>query len=236
MYKFLLLIVIGVLGVSCVHEPFAYNGAYDPNDTINRPGGDTCDPLTVYFNDVSGIFEGCAQAGCHDDNYNNNNPNAKFSLTNYNLIVDELLDDDQPKNWFESDLYEVLVKDANDPDKRMPRPPLDPLTPDQIALLRRWVEQGATSEECGGCDTINVTYINHIRPMYVESCKSCHAAGNTISGIDLSTYTLAKNSAQAMLTRMKRLPGDPGFMPQGRPKNACDVNLMEIWIVNNTPE
>lgn len=149
-------ILIVLMLHSCKHEPFDYSGPSMPSDPV-----DSCDQSLVYFNEVEPIFAGCAISGCHDAN-----GTAKFSLVNYQDIVDNLLEKNDISNWEESELYDVLVKEANDPDKRMPPPPMSPLDQATIDLLKDWVLQGATSETCGDCDTTEVTYTKNIKEDY----------------------------------------------------------------------
>jgi hypothetical protein len=87
---------------SCKHEPFDYSGPVLPTEPV-----DTCDENLVYFNEVKIVFDGCAISGCHDAV-----PTEKFSLLSYNDIVGNLLEENNRSNWTESELYDVLVKNA----------------------------------------------------------------------------------------------------------------------------
>ena len=212
---------------SCQHDPFPYDqkGGSGPNEPV-----DTCDANLVYFNQVKPVFAGCAISGCHDAN-----GTADFSLVTYQDIVNNLLKDGDISNWDESELYDVLVKEANDPDKRMPPPPMAPLDQATIELLKAWVQQGATDVECGGCDTVSVGYASHIEKFMAISCLPCHNSSATSPSIDLSTYGLAVANATNLLERMERNESAVGFMPRLGVKNDCNVELMRLWIQNNFP-
>lgn len=212
---------------SCKHEPFV-NENYEmvspeyPNDT--------CDDNLVYFNEVKIVFDGCAISGCHDAI-----PTAKFSLLSYADVVGNLLEENDSSNWSESELYKVLVKNANDGDKRMPPPPMAALDTSTIELLKVWVQQGATEDNCGECDTLAVGYTNKIENLITVACKSCHNGRSTSLSIDFSNYNLAVTNAVNMLERMERNEGGNGFMPNNGFKNDCNIELMRSWINNNYP-
>lgn len=210
---------------SCKHEPFDYSGPVLPTEPV-----DTCDENLVYFNEVKIVFDGCAISGCHDAV-----PTEKFSLLSYNDIVGNLLEENDRSNWTESELYDVLVKNANDGDKRMPPPPMAALDNSTIELLKTWVQQGATEDICGGCDTSSVGYTNKIENLIAVACKSCHNERSNSLSIDFSTYNLAVANAKNMLERMERNEGGNGFMPNNGFKNDCNIELLRSWINNNHP-
>lgn len=217
---------------SCQHDPFPYDDTGDSNPTDPV---DTCDANLVYFNQVKPVFDGCAISGCHDGKSLDDDGDIIFSLLDYSSIVSNLLEDGDISNWNESELYKVLVKEANDPDKRMPPPPMEPLDQATIDLLKTWVLQGATDVECGGCDTLSIGYSSHIEKFMSISCKPCHNSSATSVSIDLSTYGLAVANASNMLERMERNEGAIGFMPNLGVKNNCNVELLRLWIQNNYP-
>lgn len=191
---------------------------------------DTCEKNLVYFNEVKVVFDGCAISGCHDAV-----PTEKFSLSSYNDIAENLLVENDLSNWTDSELYDVLVKNANDGDKRMPPPPMAAHDSSTIDLLKVWVQQGATEDNCGECDTIDVGYANKIENLITLACKSCHKGRSTSLSIDFSSYNLAVANAVNMLERMERNEGGNGFMPENGIKNDCNIKMMRSWINNNYP-
>ena len=214
---------------SCKHDPYQYSGNEDPAPPILP--GDTCDETLVYFNEVEMVFAGCAISGCHDGS------NSKaYRLISHQDIVINALEDDDIADWEESDLYERLVKKANDPDEVMPPPPMSPLSAETIELLKKWVEQGATNKVCGGCDTTDVTYTNQIKNVISTSCQSCHNSSPTSQSIDLTNYLAVSVSANNILDRISRNESANGFMPRNGMKNDCNIDLMEKWILNNKKE
>lgn len=123
--------VISLLIIQCRHEP-------------EKPpiSGNTCHPDTVYFKrDILPLLlSSCAYAGCHDAA----TAMDGVKLDNYENVMATA--DVKPGNPNSSDLYEVLVED--DEDKRMPRPPFPRLSNEQIAMVRKWIQQGAKNNDC----------------------------------------------------------------------------------------
>ncbi|MCB0763449.1 MAG: hypothetical protein KDB84_02005, partial [Flavobacteriales bacterium] len=146
-----------VLAVSgCKHEPIL--GPMEEED--NGGGGgpdpiDPCDPNIVYFDQqiLPILISNCAVPGCHNMPTDDNDD---IEITSYNTLMGSgILDTNDP---FDSDFWEVI--NDTDPDDRMPRPPQNPLSAEQLALIQQWLQQGAQNNGCVGnsCDTTNVTY------------------------------------------------------------------------------
>ena len=57
---------------------------------------------------------------------------------------------------------------------------IDPLTPDEIAAFRTWINQGAQWE-------VPVTFAQNIQPVMERSCWTCHGASMQLSKLDLRT-------------------------------------------------
>jgi hypothetical protein len=57
---------------------------------------------------------------------------------------------------------------------------VDPLTPDQVAAFRAWIDQGARWE-------VPVTFARDIQPIMERSCWTCHGASMQLSKLDLRT-------------------------------------------------
>jgi hypothetical protein len=127
----ILIFLLAFILIKCRHEP--------ENGLLN---GNICHPDTVYFQrDILPLLNSsCAKAGCHD-----------AATANDGVILDSYFNvmataDVEPGNPDDSDLYEVITDD--DPEDRMPPPPLDPLTNNQIAMIRKWILQGAQDLNC----------------------------------------------------------------------------------------
>ena len=164
------LLVVGVVYFSflfsCVHEPvLPLDGT--PVDTTQNPidttiidtldeeiTGIPCSPDSVYFEkDILPILRSnCAKSGCHDVASHQDD----VILDSYGNVMNS--DIIKPFNLNGSDLYEVITE--TDPDKVMPQPPNQKLTTDQVALIAKWISQGAKNLTCnenaGQCDTTNV--------------------------------------------------------------------------------
>lgn len=222
---------------SCTHEPeeITVNDDDPGNGEDPPPGGEegNCHPDTVYFvNDILPLINSsCGTTGCHDAQTQQDG----VRLTDYQSIIQT--GDVVAFNPGESEIYEVLLED--DPEKRMPPPPNDPLNNDQIELIRKWIEQGAINNECTEqCDTTNVKYATHVFPVIEETCLGCHSGANPSGGVFLENYEDIKTYAQnGKLTGT--INHDAGFspMPQnGEQLSFCKRLAIEKWIEDGMPD
>jgi uncharacterized membrane protein len=136
-----------------------------------------------------------------------------------------------------SKLYESLIeKDIED---RMPLLPVPPFTQAQIALVYKWIQQGAKNNTCSNtatCDTVNVTFSASVLPVLKTYCVGCHSAASPSAGIDLSTYAAVKVYA-ANGRLMGSITHAIGYkpMPSSTSKlGACEINQIKAWVTKGT--
>ncbi|MBE0638078.1 MAG: hypothetical protein IH598_06145 [Bacteroidales bacterium] len=200
---------------------------------IFPPGGIPCDPDTVYFqNTILPLLQSsCAISGCHDEA----SASDGVILTDYARIMSTA--NVRPFNADGSDLYEVMVED--DPDKRMPPPPRNPLTTEQTNAVYKWIMQGALNNYCDDieCDSVNVTFSATIWPIIQNRCYGCHSGGSPSGGISLTNHTdlvaVANNGSL-----MGAIRHEQGYSPM--PKNGaklsdCNISQIQKWINDGTP-
>lgn len=214
---------------ACKHEPL-YPIVGDPIDSggIVVPAEEGCDPDSIYFqNQVLPIFQSnCAMSGCH----NSSSAQKGVILDSYINIMNT--GDVHPGNPAISDVYEVIIE--ADPNKRMPPPPNNPLTSEQIGIIRKWIEQGAKNLSCSSttCDTSNVTFASSVKPIIESKCQGCHSGSAPSGGLDFSTH----GGVQSVALNGKlygSITHSSGFvsMPQGGTKLPdCDIRKIKIWI------
>lgn len=227
-----ILLISGLNLTSCKHDTVIDTIIDNNNNNNNNPQDSTenvepCDSTIVYFEQqiLPLITASCAYSGCHDaasaedgvilDSYENIMQTAKV----------------KPFNPGNSELYEVLVE--NDLDDRMPPPPNNPLTTEQIDLIALWIAQGAENTSCdNGCDTTNVTFNATILPIISTYCQSCHSGTYPSGGIDLTSYTSIKKEADSGKL-LGSIRWDQGYaaMPEGSNKMPdCKISQIETWI------
>ncbi|MGB0177052.1 MAG: hypothetical protein ACPF9D_07795 [Owenweeksia sp.] len=225
-----------MIASSCKHDPFpAPPPGMGNNDTIKNPvdttqNGKPCDPDTVYYSrDIQPILNAnCAYSGCHDAATSTDGVN----LSTYASVTSTA--DVRPFDPDGSDIYEVLVE--TDVDKRMPFG-MPPLPNDQIALIRKWIQQGALNLDCDACDTTNLSYNNGIKVIFDQNCVSCHGSSNPQAGRSLTTYQEVQDAIlnTNLLQRINAEPGAP-VMPQGGKMPQCNIDKIEIWVNNGLPQ
>lgn len=235
----LLFILLCVLAMaSCKHTGTpvpANNGNNSGNNGGNNNGGNNnggnIDTGICFTRDILPIFiSNCAKAGCHDAVTAQNG----FRFTDYNSIISKEF---VAGNADETELYEKITEDKAD--KRMPPVPNTPLTAEQTALIRRWINEGAqnTSNCSSPCDTNNVAFAAHIQPIFDKYCKGCHSGSAAPLGIMLDSYagvSAAANSGR-LLGAIRR---EGGFapMPQGGNKlSDCEIRQIEKWVDGGKP-
>ncbi|NND77748.1 MAG: hypothetical protein HKN39_06160 [Flavobacteriales bacterium] len=227
---FILLLVI--FFSSCEHEPFPpLIEDPGPSDTVIFVD-DPCDEDSVYFeNQILPFFiSSCAQPGCHDAATGEDG----VVLDSYENIMTtgEII----PGDPGDSEVYETITD--NDPDDRMPPPPEDPLTSEQIQMIFDWIDQGAQNNSCNSCDTTEVTYNGTILPLIELKCQGCHSGGepeadlSLISYDDISTIALNGNLMWSVTgtNGATLMPLGGNLLPQ------CERDQLEIWINDGAPE
>jgi mono/diheme cytochrome c family protein len=215
------------------------------NDTTFNGGGGSgnngipCDPDTVYFqNDVLPLLmSSCGIIGCHDAQ----TAQKEVILTSYfHVMQSDVVEPFDPES---SDMWEHITED--DPDKRMPPPPAQPLNSQQKDIIYSWIAQGALDNYCDNedCDTLNVTFSETVFPIIQNNCYGCHSGSNPNGGISLESYSNIVNQASIP-------PGNPGSlmgaitwaagntpMPNNGPQiGGCEIKQIQTWIENGMPD
>ena len=151
-------------------------------ETKNEPGTDpstasSCDPDTIYFQNsiLPLVVSSCGTTGCHDQDSHREG----IILTDYASIISTgKIKAGNPKD---SKLFESLTEEEED---RMPPPPYDPLSSDQIDMIRQWIVQGAKNNACSdGCDTSVSTFAGQVWPIMDSYCTGCHSTGTARGGV-----------------------------------------------------
>lgn len=218
-------VLVFLLFKACKHEPIK---------PPEEPYVGYCHPDTVYFNrDLLPLLSAsCARSGCHDAITQADG----VRLTDYTSVMQTA--DVKPGNPASSDLYEVLVED--NPDKRMPPPPNEPLSNAQIQMVFTWILQGALNLECieEGCDLDNVTFSQTVFPnLQTYGCVSCHSGTSPSGGLLLNTYANVQSAVQSgrLMGAILRQQGYAPMPPSGDAMSECAVNQIQKWIDNEMP-
>jgi mono/diheme cytochrome c family protein len=246
----LLMMIMLSLGIpSCTHDPFTpvvtnpVDTTGNPVDTTGNPvdttGQDTtfvkCDSNLVYFNQevLPIIVSNCAKSGCHDAITHEEGLN----LTTYAKVMSSGIV--KANNVNGSKLIKVIK--LNGGEEAMPPYPNQKLTAEQIALLSKWISQGAKDTSCvetiTTCDTSAVSYSGFIAPLFNTFCAGCHSGGNPSGGLVLNSYNGVK--AVAVNGRLVgAISWSAGYqkMPQsGNKLSDCSIAKITAWINDGAP-
>lgn len=137
------IVVCSILLFGLLHQNAACKKDIPPTPNPNwsdTTSGWRCHSDTIYYTlDIQPILTtNCALSGCHDAISSAKN----IDLTKYEKVMKEVT----PYQPDDSELYEYLQDP--DPRKRMPPPPRNPLSSQQIDLIRRWILSGANNYNC----------------------------------------------------------------------------------------
>lgn len=223
----LILISLLLISIGCQHVPDVEPGTNGGNG--GTPVTPTVpDDTTICFSrDILPVFiAGCARPGCHDAVSRQDG----YELTDWQHIVSKGV---VPYNADASELYEVITETRDD--KRMPQAPNPRLSSEQIALIRRWINEGAKDgTDCPpkSCDENVFTYSGAIVPIVNGYCKGCHNSASPAGGFSLDTYSGVKAMADngKLLGAVKRLAGYSPMPKGGSSLSSCQIAQIEKWI------
>lgn len=221
--------------VACKHNPLI------PDDIDITPpveGNITCNDDTVYFKNqvLPLIVSSCGKAGCH-------NPvtlEQGQDFTTYETFMET--GNIEPFDIDAGDVVEKITE--TDITERMP--PFSngdsALTQAQIDIITTWINQGAKNNSCSGpaaCNTSNVSYTAHIRPLIENKCLGCHNTANAPNAEDIYLGTYSQDSAQAMNGNLYGvLTRAPGFQPMPKYQGKitdCEISFVKAWIDAGVP-
>lgn len=238
----------------------------DPDLAVNKKSGGIpkADEAVDFTSHVLPILEDRCLS-CHKEPYEKNGrtiqPKAGLALNTYELVMKGNLDNTvvTANDVEDSYLHEVLTLDEDD-DMFMP-PKGGPLEPEQIAVIKRWIEEGAkaSASSSGSSDmSQGIAFHDHIFPLLEERCLDCHGEpyvknGRTIhpkAGLALNTYELVLkgNLDGAIIERgdheestlyavITLDPDDSEIMPpKGDPLSKEEVEMFKQWIDEGAKE
>jgi hypothetical protein len=228
-----LIILSLILLMACKHDPEVLS-TVDPIDTTGIIDNTShCSPDTIYFEQqvLPLLRSGCAKSGCHDvashkegivlDSYSSILGTGGINLSN-------------PTN---SKIYRAMVNSGED---RMPPSPAPAFNSDQLLIVSKWIGQGANDNSCleSGCDTVNIAYSTHIKPLIQNNCIGCHSGSNPGGGIGLSVYNDVKTIADngKFMGSIDHLSGYSPKPKNGNKLTDCQINMVKIWINNGAPD
>lgn len=215
----------------CKHYPDDVPSVNPINTDTSNNGQDSlrpCDPDSVYFQNtiLPIITSSCAYSGCHDaassqdgiilDNY--------LNIINYGEI--------KAGDPTDSKLYEVITETRSD--KIMPPPPNSPLTTQQIALINKWISQGAPNNKCNECDSTNIQYSKQVVSILNNNCVTCHNASSANGGVKLDSYAEVKLQVDngKLLGTMSHSNGFKPMPSSGNKISDCNIIIVKKWIDN----
>jgi uncharacterized membrane protein len=233
----ILFILTTIVLVCCKHDILTISPVLSKDTVfvvtppVVTPGGTTSAVSdTVCFNtEVLPLYVSyCASSGCHDVTTHR----SGVITTTYSYIMNGI----RPKNANGSSFYTIIGNG-------MPPQSHAQLSSTQVAVIKKWIDQGALNTNCTNvCDTTVYTYSGSIQAILTNNCAGCHGTSPGSSNVYIGTYASAKayisankttfNNAinySASIAASKRMP------PSGK---LVDCKLLQIqkWINNGYPQ
>jgi len=233
------LLVLFILGLaSCqhdiiwVHAGISLDTVLVVKPPIITPVGGTPATVsdTVCFNsDILPLYVSyCGSAGCHDANSHKEG----VITTDYGHIMNGI----SAKNSNNSRYYTII-------NNGMPPRGSAAMTTTQIALIKKWIDQGALNTQCTNvCDTTSFTYAAAIQTILSNNCGGCHGTKPGSVNIYLGDYASAKSYISAnkalfinainhssTLTAAQKMPPSNKMLD-------CKIIQVQKWIQNGYPQ
>lgn len=238
MSKFFIIFLVIFASIAVIQSCKHYPPDITPTPTDTTGGNDTstkkrpCNTDTVYYTkDIQPIFTRyCAGSGCHSGT----RPEGDIDLTTYSKAMAS--GKIRPYNSSGSKVYQSIID--TDPNDRMPE--AAPLDAAKIALIKKWIDQGAKDLWCddmvGPCDTNNVTYSKTITTILTNNCTGCHGVSG---GVTLTNYSGVKTVVDngKLWNAINHLSGVTKAMPNSSTKlSSCNLRQIKIWIDAGAPQ
>lgn len=157
-------------------------------------------------------------ANCHTNNKSEFVPSNVPNSTTLNNIGD--------KTTFDNSLA-VSVKSRvfDSPDNPMPPNFATPLTSDELAALKKYIEDNTTSPlvtYCASVTTTTKTYTD-VTATFQSNCTSCHSPSGTYPSVPLTTLAEVKAKRESVLERIgeKTMPPTRGAFDTAADRTAA---------------
>lgn len=229
LFRTISLLIAGSWLWSCQHDPIVITNPPTGGADTTVVSVITCNPDSVYFEkDVFPILAtSCALSGCHDAQTHEDG----VALIDYARTIST--GKVRAFNASGSKLYSSLLRSG---EERMPPPPRAALTSAQIAIIKKWIDQGAQNLKCnpdiGGCVTANVKFSTFVQPLVVNRCQGCHNSASTGGGIFLRNYAEIKATVQngTFYGSISHATGYSAMPKVGTRLSTCELAKIKAWI------
>ena len=167
---------------------------------------------------------------------------AGLRLDTYEFVVKGTLDGPvlKPGSLEDSYLYELITLDEDDADVMPPKG--GKLTPEQIDVFKRWIEEGlrpSAGNDVAGAGGLPrpgqpVDYEKHLRPIFADRCLSCHGEpyvknGRTINpkaGLRLDTYEMISKGTLDGPVVVPKNPAESAIYILVNPEESDETDIM----------
>lgn len=229
-------IVIFLIVLSCKHEMIAPGVDQTPvpvTPPVDSTGGGGSTNDTVCFqSQILPLYQTyCSRnSGCHSGN--GGGEGSDVVTTSYFYIMKGI----RAKNP-QGSRYYTIAASGEMPPRNEPA-----MSQDQLALIKKWIEQGALNTTCTAttCDTTKYTYSNRVSGIFATYCNGCHGIAPGSGNVVLSSYSAAVaavNKDKALFLSAINYTAPAGKnMPQNSRLSDCQVQQITKWINKGMPQ
>lgn len=168
------------------------------------------------------INSNCAMAKCHDAITHSEG----FNLTTYQGVMKGI----KAGSPSTSSIYREINSNA------MPQSPFNKLSDTMKSIIRLWIQQGAKNSTCApiNCDTLNVNYDTHIKPLVTKNCLGCHSGGQPEGGVNLSDDITVDALKEKILCCVTHGSGCKPMPPNNINLNICELGQVRNWVLGTS--
>ena len=216
---FVWLLAAAVLVIACTHEVAQPGGTTGGNG--NNSGDSANSDLVCFEGDILPLFQStCAKSGCHDAQSHEEG----YVFDSYENIIAKGI---KAGNAGDSKVYEEISEGEMPPEGN------PALTQEQVALIAKWINEGAKNTTgCSSCNEDVFTYSAAVSVIMTAHCTGCHSGAFASGGIDLSNYNGVRTVALSgqLMGAVTHAPGYAA-MPQGGNKlSDCEITQLQKWV------
>lgn len=230
-------LVIFLIVLSCKHEMIS--PAVDQTPIPVTPPGDSTgtggtNDSICFQSQVLPLYQTyCSRnSGCHSGKGGGGEEGNDVVTTSYFYIMKGIRAGNP-----QASRYYTIITSGEMPPRNEPT-----MSQDQLAIIKKWIEQGALNTTCTAttCDTTKYTYSNGVSAIFATYCNGCHGIAPGSGNVVLSSYSAAvaavNKNKQLFISAVNYTAPAGQNMPQSGKLSDCQIQQLTKWINKGMPQ